>query len=189
MFRIKKGHHGYIKRKKCLLLGEVLGLLIGIIGLVVIGVVTTGSRKNLLTVVAMVSVIPMVNQLVILIALWKYQPCPDNEYEQVASIVGKGILDTELVITSKTDKSFLLDYACIHEKGVFCYCSDKNVSEKKTAEYIKSFMKANDLKTDIFVIRDWKNYLNRIRELEKWDRASCDEKLLKIEGVLRGIAI
>ena len=111
MFRIKKGHHGYIKRKKRLLLGEVLGLLIGIIGLVVIGVVTTGSRKNLLTVVAMVSVIPMVNQLVILIALWKYQPCPDKEYEQVASIVGKGILDTELVITSKTDKSFLLDYA------------------------------------------------------------------------------
>ena len=107
----------------------------------------------------------------------------------MASIVGKGILDTELVITSKTDKSFLLDYACIHEKGVFCYCSDKNVSEKKTAEYIKSFMKSNDLKTDIFVIRDWKNYLNRIRELEKWDRASCDEKLLKIEGVLRGIAI
>lgn len=53
MFRIKKGHHGYIKRKKCLLLGEVLGLLIGIIGLVVIGVVTTGSRKNLLTVVAL----------------------------------------------------------------------------------------------------------------------------------------
>ena len=50
MFRIKKGHHGYIKRKKRLLLGEVLGLLIGIIGLVVIGVVTTGSRKNLLTV-------------------------------------------------------------------------------------------------------------------------------------------
>ena len=189
MFRIKKGHHGYIKRKKRLLLGEVLGLLIGIIGLVVIGVVTTGSRKNLLTVVAMVSVIPMVNQLVILIALWKYQPCPDKEYEQVASIVGKGILDTELVITSKTDKSILLDYACIHEKGVFCYCSDKNVSEKKTAEYIKSFMKANDLKTDIFVIRDWKNYLNRIRELEKWDRANCDEKLLKIEGVLRGIAI
>lgn len=73
-----------------------------------IGVVTTGSRKNLLTVVAMVSVIPMVNQLVILIALWKYQPCPDKEYEQVASIVGKGILDTELVITSKTDKSFCL---------------------------------------------------------------------------------
>lgn len=26
MFRIKKGHHGYIKRKKRLLLGEVLGL-------------------------------------------------------------------------------------------------------------------------------------------------------------------
>ena len=92
MFRIKKGHHGYIKRKKRLLLGEVLGLLIGIIGLVVIGVVTTGSRKNLLTVVAMVSVIPMVNQLVILIALWKYQPCPDKEYEQVASLVGKGIM-------------------------------------------------------------------------------------------------
>ena len=189
MFHMRKGHHGYIKRKKRLLLIEVLVMLIGIIGLVVIGVVTTGSRKNLLTVVAIVSVIPMVNQLVILVALWKYQPRPDKEYEQVAALVGKGILDTELVITSKTDKSFLLDYACIHEKGVFCYCSDKNVSEKKVADYIKSFMKANELKTDIFVIRDWRNYLNRIRELEEWDRSTCDEKLLRIEGVLRGIAI
>ena len=61
MFRIKKGHHAISNVRKRLLLGEVLGLLIGIIGLVVIGVVTTGSRKNLLTVVAMVSVIPMVN--------------------------------------------------------------------------------------------------------------------------------
>ena len=57
------------------------------------------------------------------------------------------------------------------------------------ADYIKSFMKANELKTDIFVIRDWRNYLNRIRELEEWDRSTCDEKLLRIEGVLRGIAI
>ena len=189
MFRVRKGHHGYIKRKKRLLMTEIAALLVGIIGLVVIGIVATGSRKNLLTVVAMVSVIPMVNQFVILVALWKYQPRPDQEYEQVASLVGKGILDTELVITSKTDKSFLLDYACIHEKGVFCYCSDKNVSEKKAAEYIKGFMKNNNLKTDVFVIRDWKNYLNRIRELEAWDRSTCDEKLLRIEGVLRGIAI
>lgn len=189
MFRVKKGHHGYIRRRKKLLMAEVAGMLVGIIGFIVIGIIVSGSRKNLLTVAAMVSVIPMVNQFVVLVALWKYQPRPDEEYEQVAKIVKKGILDTELVITSKTDKSFLLDYACIHEKGVFCYCSDKNVSEKKAAEYIKGFMKTNNLKTDVFVIRDWKNYLNRIRDLEEWDRTTCDEKLLRIEGVLRGIAI
>lgn len=189
MLRLQKGHHGYIKRKKRMLLAEVLFLLAGIIGLIVIGVVVTGSRKNLLTVVAIVTVIPMVNQLVVLIALWKFQSRPVQEYEQVAAAVGKGVLDTELVITSKTDKTFLLDYACIHEKGVICYCSDKNVSAKKAEDYIQSFMKANSLKTDVFLIRDWKNFLNRIQELEEWDRSSCDEKLLRIEGVLRGIAI
>ena len=88
MFQTKKGHHGYIKRKKRLLLTEVLAMLVGIIGLVVIGIVATGSRKNLLTVVAIVSVIPMVNQLVIFVALWKYQSRPDKEYEQVAALVG-----------------------------------------------------------------------------------------------------
>lgn len=189
MFRLQKGHHGYIKRKKRRLLEEILLLLAGIIGLLVIGIAATGSRKNLLTVAAMVTVIPMVNQLVVLIALWKFQSRPEQEYEQVAAAAGKGVLDTELVITSKTDKAFLLDYACIHEKGVICYCSDKTVSSQKVEDYIQSFMKANNLKTEVFLIRDWKNFLNRIRGLEAWDRASCDEKLLRIEGVLRGIAI
>lgn len=38
MFRVRKGHHGYIKRKKRLLMTEIAALLVGIIGLVVIGI-------------------------------------------------------------------------------------------------------------------------------------------------------
>ena len=46
-------------------------------------------------------------------------------------------------------------------------------------------MKANDLKTDIFVIRDWKNYLNRIRELEMDERREVQRILAALVAQMR----
>lgn len=186
---VKKGYNGYVRRKKILLAAEVITLLAGIIGFMIIGIITTKSRKNLMTVAAIVTVIPMVNQLVVLIALFKYKSRPADEYEEVKKRCGNGILDTELVITSKTDKSFMVDYAYIHERGIICYSFDKTIDSKKAQEYIESFIEKNSLKSDVFFIRDWKHYLARLEELEPCDRNTCDEKLLKIEGVLRGISI
>lgn len=162
---------------------------VGIVILLVLGYVSTKTRKNLLTVVAILSVLPMANQLVVLIAVWNYKSRPQEEYKQVASIIGNGLLDTELIITSKTDKAMEINYAYVHEKGIFCYSANKKLDTKRAEEYIKSYLEANDLHADIFFIREWKQYLKRLSGLEPVDRATCGEDLLRKEGVLRAIAI
>ncbi len=189
MFDLKKGHYGYLSRRKKRLAWEVGVIVFGIIVLIALGVYSTGNRKNLLTVAAAVSALPLANQLVVLVAAFKYHERPKDEYDKVAEIVGNGLLNTELIITSKTDKAIEINYAYIHEKGVFCYSVNKALDAKKTEEYIGSFLKANQLPADVFLMKDWKNFLKRLAELEPVDRKTCDEKLLRIEGVLRGIAI
>lgn len=189
IFDLKKGHYGYLNRRKKRLTLEVGIILFGIIVLIALGIYSTGTRKNLLTVAAVVSALPLANQLVVLIAAFKYKSRPKDEYDKVAAVVGTGILDTELIITSKTDKAIEINYACVHEKGVFCYSADKSLDTKKAEAYISGFLENNELPSDVFLIKDWKNFMNRLSTLEPIDRNTCDETLLKIEGVLRAIAI
>ena len=54
---------------------------------------------------------------------------------------------------------------------------------------MQDYLKQNDLDTTVFLIKDWKNYMNRLKTLEPEDRKTCDETLLRIEGVLRNLAI
>ncbi len=189
MRTVIKGHHGYLHARKRTLLIRTSLLAIGVIALLIMGFTLTHTRKNLLTVAAVVSVLPTANQAVILIAVLPYHGRKKEEYDTVRAIVPKGILDTELVITSKNDKSMQLDYAYIHPTGVYCFSFDEKLDLSKTEKYIQMMMKNNKLNTHVKVFRDFKQFKKRLGELEPIDRDTCDEKLLKIEGVLRAISI
>lgn len=187
--KITKGHYGYLRARKRTLLIRTTILLIGIIALLIMGIALTDTKKNLLTVAAVVSVLPAANQAVVLIAVFPYHGREKEEYESVRAIVPKGLLNTELVITSKNEKSMQLDYAYIHPTGVYCFSFDPKLDCTKTERYIQLMMKNNSLQTHVKVFRDFKQFKKRLTELEPVDRDTCEEKLLKIEGVLRAIAI
>lgn len=187
--KITKGHYGYLRARKRTLLIRTLLLSVGVIALLIMGFALTHTKKNLLTVAAIVSVLPAANQAVILIAALPYRGREQEEYESVRAIVPKGVLDTELVVTSKSDKSMQLDYAYIHPTGIYCFSFDSKLDIPKTERYIQSMMKNNKLNTHVKCFRDFKQFKKRLKELEPIDRDTCDEKLLKIEGVLRAISI
>ena len=189
MFRVRKGSYGYLSRRKRQLWIHIGIVLAGIVILLALGIWTTGTRKNLLTIVAVVSVLPLANEAVVLIAVWKYHSRPKEEYDRVRSLVGNGLLNTELIVTSRTEKAMEIAYAYIHEKGVFCFCPDKNLDRRKAEEYLKGFLENNDLQYDVFVFRDLKRFLERLEELSPEDRNTCEEDLLRAEGVIRAIAV
>lgn len=189
MQKLAKGHYGYLTRRKHGLLIKVGIMLLGILLLFITGYIATGTRGNLLTVVAVVSVLPMANQAVILLAVLPYKSRKKEEYEQVVAIVGDGLLNTELMITSKKDKTLEIAYAYIHERGVFCYTANKDTDIKVGEAYIEEMLKNNSLKSDVTIFKDFQAFTKRLASLEPESREDCDEKLLKIEGVIRAIAI
>lgn len=187
MSRVTKGHYGYIKyRKKSLMLRTGI-LAAGVIALFAMGYAATGNRNNLLTVVSIVTVLPTVNQLVVLLAIWPFSGRERPEYEEVAAIIQNGVLDAELVITSRENKTMQLDYAYIHSDGVYCYSQKGDA--KKLESHLSKMLKDNGLHVKIRIFQQWKPFLACLKGLEPEDRDTCNERLLKIEGVLRALSI
>ena len=189
MLKLQKGHYGYIKRKKIHLIAGIIFFVIGIIGFLAIGIITTGSRRNLLTVAAVLLVLPMAKLLVVFIALLPFSGRPKEEYDRVAEIVGDGVLDVELVVTASDNKSFCMDYCVFTEKDVLVYCAQKPKEPKKAQEHLQGFLDAHELKFTVHFIPDFKPFCRRIAQEELPKRAECSEDLLKAEGVLRGLSI
>ncbi|CVI68330.1 hypothetical protein NDGK_01176 [Clostridiales bacterium CHKCI001] len=189
MRKIEKGHYGYIRARKKTLLIRTMILFLGVIILLAMGFALTHTKKNLLTVAAIVSVLPAANQAVVLFALLPYHGREKEEYESVRAIVPNGVLNTELILTSKNDRSMPIDYAYVHPTGLYCFSFDSKLDIPKTEQYIRTMMKTNHLNTHVKIFRDFKQFKKRLGELEPIDRNTCEEKLLKIEGVLRAISI
>ena len=187
--RITKGHYGYIgKRKKSLFL-QALILFIGMSGFILLGYLITKTNKNLFTLVAVMTAIPMVMQVVQLIAISRYHSRPEEEYMQVKELAGNGLLNTDLVIANKDGPSYDIAYAYVHTNGIVLYCANEKVDIAKTEEYIRNYLRLNGCDAPVQVITDIRVFMKRLKSLPPEDRANVPDELLKQEGVLRAISM
>ena len=189
MKNITKGHYGYIGKRKKRLLLQALILFAGMAGFIALGYIITGSNKNLFTLVAVMTAIPMVMQVVQLIALSKYHSRPEEEYRQVRALAGSGLLNTDLVIANKDGASYDIGYAYVHRDGIILYCANEKTDTAKTEEYIRNFLRLNGCDAPVTVLTDVRVFMKRLKTLSPEDRADVPEELLKQEGVLRAISM
>ena len=187
--RSEKGHPGYLKRRKTGLLIRGLILAAGVAALFLTGYFTLGTRFNWLTIVAVLSAVPMAMQFATFFSIVSYKDRPEEEYRRVRETVGNGVLDTGLIVSNKDGKAIEILYAYVHETSIYLLVSDKITSLASTEEYIRSFLRLNAVDGPVTVYTSLDVYLKRLSSLEPSDRDSCDEYLLKQEGILRAISI
>ncbi|MBR6322063.1 MAG: hypothetical protein IKR59_04260 [Lachnospiraceae bacterium] len=189
MKRALKGHYGYLKqRKRNLLLLSVI-LFVIILGIAVYGLVMRGTTKNWYTIIAALLVIPMAMQLSTLIPMLKHKDRPQEEYDHIRALTGNGILDTGLLIAGKNGKAFELNYAYVHENGIYCYSASEDVNAQETAEYLKNYLRLSDVDGDLIIYTQMKSFEKRLKELPPSDRDTADDSLLRQEGVLQAISM
>lgn len=189
MKKVRKGHYGYFTYRKKMEFLKAAFILVGIVILLVIGIVATKSRKNLMTIAAVVSVLPFANVLVIWIALLPFHSRPKEEEEEIRSLIGNGVYSTELALTRKNSKTILLDYVYVHPNGVFCFTSDAALDEREAERYIKEMLTGNELSANVKIMKDLRKFRMRVKDLEPVSRSECEEDLLRIEGVLYAISL
>ncbi len=184
-----KGSYGYFAYRKKIQLLKCLFILAGIIILLLIGYFAAHSRKNLMTVAAIVSALPLANEAVVLFAALPYHSRPREEYETVKALAGDGLLSCELLLTRGNGKSFLMDYAYVHPTGLFLYTGDAALKEEEAAEHIQGIMVNHELYPKVRIYKNLKKFQLCIKDLEPVHRSDCEDTLLKIEGVLHAISI
>jgi hypothetical protein len=163
--RCRKGQYGYRNYHRRTELGKVLaGAALILLQLLVRAMTDSSSWKNIMTITAILSVLPVANWASPLLASWKYKSLPEGLYKKVSSCEGKGRMLYDLIITSR-DAVMPVDVAVIHPAGVYVYCTAKKLDTGKAECFFKDMFLRHQLELDVRLILEEKEFINCLSSL------------------------
>ncbi len=180
---LKKGTQDYLKRRKRLYLLLTILEFGVVLSLVVIGIITTGDRLNVLTVVAILGCLPAAKMLVALLVTVPHQSLEEEKVSEFNQKAPKILRLYDLVITSK-EKSMPIQALCLYNNTICGYSSSEKIDPEKTAAYLKGFLESNGYtKMTVKIFKDYKAFLmraegmNNIAAVENKDMSRYEEQL------------
>lgn len=192
MKRTEKGTAGYLDYKKKV---EIIRTVVyfGIVAAVfLLGYFQTGSRLNLLTVVAVLGCLPASKALVGVITRIPYRSMERKTADEIAAKTKHLTVCYDMVITSKDD---IMPVDCIVISGhnIFGYTHYKKVDLKTLGAYIRTMLTANDLDgLSVKILNEYKPFLSRaegldhIAEIEKEDTKEMEEA---VRGLILNLSL
>ncbi|XCP83742.1 hypothetical protein ABXS75_11705 [Roseburia hominis] len=184
--RTKKGEAGYIRSRKTLLMIVVLLEFALVGGLVFVGYKTTGTRRNLLTLVAILGCLPACRTLVNLIVMAPYHSINEARELEIAGVTGNLTVLYDLILTSER-KSMPIQSIAIYNRTVCGYVSDKRIDTHYAARHIKSMLAQEKLdKVTVKLFTDYTAFLARaegmdnIASVEQEDNSRIERKISRL---------
>ena len=156
--KIRKGQYGYRDQHK-----KSRALLTGLFAVAIIAqliarqLASEQAAKNILTVMAILTVLPMANLASPLLASWKY--------EKARAYEGKCTMLYDLIVTTK-EQILPLDAVAVHPNGVFAFCSNEKTDLSKAEKAVNALFQANKLDPNVKLIRDPHAFFRRLDSLK-----------------------
>ncbi len=177
-----KGSRGYLRvQKKYEILRTVLyfGLSLSIF---VMGYLTTKTRANLLTIVAVLGCLPACKSAVNMIMFLRFRGCSEESAERIAGYTEglKGLYD--MVFTSY-DKNYQVAHITVKGNTVCGFTEDASFDEQAFCQHIDHILKLEryqDVTVKIF--KEIDKYTSRLEQLKTLD---ADES--HTEGILSAL--
>ena len=164
-----KGTRNYIYSQKKFELLRTLIYFALPIGLFIIGYVTTKSKMNLLTVVAVVGCLPACKSLVGAIMFLRYKSCPQDAADQIDARKGNLNELYDMVFTSY-QKNFVISHLVVHGNNICGYSTQPEFPEKVFQVHIENILKADGHKNyTIKIFSDIHKYTDRLEQLNQLD--------------------
>lgn len=173
--RKQKGDYGFLnyqKKKTLLLTICFFGLVIAIF---ITGFVTTKSRMNVLTVVAVLGCLPACKQAVNCIMVFRKKPCSEERHQRILACSGSVPTAYELYITSpKTAYAF--DAASVQGRDVILLTHPEKMNTKECQTFLKEILKNND-KSDynVRIYEEEKRFCERLKQLSEKPEETSEE--------------
>lgn len=163
--KIVKGQFGYLKAQKK---REVLRTLLffGLsLAVFIIGYLSTGTNKNLLTIVAVLGMLPASKSIVSTILYFKTKKFSKDIYEKTLPHIGKLNALYELVLTSY-EKNFDISSIVISGYTIVGYSEWEKCDVNAAGKHIEKMLKQNSFtKENVKIFNDFEKYKNRLDQL------------------------
>lgn len=184
--KIVKGSAGYIReRKKKVIIKTVLEFGI-VIALLILGIVETGDRMNVLTIVAILGCLPAAKALVEVIMIFPHHSIEQEKADEIDSKAGLLTRVYDTVFTS-SDKIMPVDSLVISDNTICGYSSSEKIDIAYTTKHIREILEQN--KYQKMTVKIFDNYtafltraegMNNIAAVEKNDTKNKEEAIRRL---------
>ncbi|MCI8660133.1 MAG: O-linked GlcNAc transferase-like protein [Lachnospiraceae bacterium] len=187
--RKEKGEYGYRDSSRRMRIG-ITSILVAAI-LAQVGarfLVREQAAKNILTVMAILTVLPMANMASPLLASWRYRTPPEAFHQKMMAYEGKCVLLYDLILTTK---EFVLpmDAIAVHPGGVYAYCTAGRVDLAKAEKSLNDLFSASHLEPCVKVFGEERSFLKRLDSLKAAEKPEGDGVLAYETGVLKSMSM
>lgn len=175
MRKIKKGEYGYLTMRKKRLGIVTLFWFCMIAAFFFAGYLTTKTRNNLFTIIAILSSLPTAKFAASFLALLPY-PCTSFEqYQRVLEHAGTVQILTDLVITTG-EKTLPTLFVAVHNSSVCGYTTAEKYDTTYAETFLTKNLMTNGQKATVKIVKDEKVFFNR---LDTMRQIETDEKQQK----------
>lgn len=183
MKKVLKGTPGYLDYKKKV---EIIRTVIYfgiVVAVFLLGYFQTGTRLNLLTVVAVLGCLPSAKALVGVITRLPYKSIEPETAEDIASRTSHLTVCYDMIITSE-ERIMPTDCIVISGHNIFGYTHYKKVKVNELANHIKNILNANHYEgISVRILNEYKPFITRaegldnIAAVEKEDTKALEEEI------------
>lgn len=186
---VPKGTPGYFKNRKlktgiAMVSGYLLVLLLFFSGIIIFA-----DRGNLLTVIAIVMMLPTGKMTVHFLMYPQKGHADAAEFDELCKTGSKLTLLADILVTPEK-KSIELTYIAIDKAHLLIYCTDKKLDTTYHGKYIKDFLKHSDITIDVSFYTELGKFKKRLAAVNSSapDEYTAEEKQ-RIEDIAYNIKI
>ena len=187
MKKAERGKPGYVASLKKKYLVTTLIEFAIVIAILVVGIMQTGSRLNVFTVVAILGCLPACKNLVEFIVVAPHKGIELSKYEEIEEKAPAIIKIYDLVVAGQA-KLMQLDVVAISGSTVIGFASSEKTDEVKLAEYFKKLFEAGGYdKITVKIFHDYKAFLARaegMNSIATVDKQSIKKRERKLRSLI-----
>ncbi len=175
MKSVKKGTIGYTKDHRKWMLIKLAVFTAIALAVFLLGFWVTKTTKNLLTIVAVVGALPISKTAVEVIMAYKRKPMDPKIHREISSKAGHLEQAYELLFTT-AETSYGVEAAVIEGKDVIGYTIDPKCDVVKLQAHLVKMLDANELPAYVKIFKDYKNFMDRVGDLERREKSDIPYK-------------
>ncbi len=180
--KLNKGTFGYpIYERNVVILRTVIYFLLSI-AIFLLGYFSTGKKENLLTIVAVLGLLPSSKSLVSVIMYMRIPVFSDKIYQDISSKAGSVSVIYSMYLTSYK-LNFAVNCFAVRGNHLIGYTEFQNCNISACEEHIKDLLKQNSLKNitvKLFRNTEQKKFMDRLEQLQEIEKGKKEGEILSL---------
>ena len=180
--KISKGEPDYLKQRKKVVLIQTIVYFSISLAIFVVGYWSTKTKANLMSVVAVLGLLPASKSLVSLIMYLRTPKYSESVLQSIQAVIGETPALYHLYLTSY-QKNFPLNCIAIRGNNVMGYTEFDSFFSAACEEHVKLLATQNSFKNlniKIFKGQAQKKFEDRLVQLQKAEAGKREEKLIQL---------